>query len=238
MEWVLVTGAAKGLGAAIVDALAGQGKQVLIHFRSGIQEAESLAARCREKYGVKAETIQGDFSTAQSTENFIQILTQNYGNISGLVNNVGTYLAKPALGTSSSEISDLFQICFLSAFEIIKALLPSIIAHKGSILNIGMAGMNSQRTETHAFGYIIAKRSLWELTKSLAKELGTDQVSVNMLSPGYLENSLERPKKRETIPMERLGKLEEAARLAAFLLDKDNRYITGQNIEIAGGVRL
>ncbi len=224
---ILVTGGAKGLGAEICAELAQRGHSVVIHYNQSQKAAETLAAKCQ------AQTIQGDFATPAGVEAFIKNYRGRFPSTQGLVNNVGNYLIAPASKTTHQAWRDLFQTNFFAPQALIQALLPSL----KSVVNIGTAGLHSDRAETYASAYMATKSALWFLTRSLAKELAPDHVTVNMVSPGILETSVD-IEKVSKVPMKRPATLKEAAHLVGFLFEKDSRYITGQNIEVAGGFKL
>lgn len=236
MGFTLVTGGGKRLGANICCALAKEGYDVLVHYRTSKIEADDVVKECL-KYGVKAFSIQGDFTTLESTNKFILACKKEYSQIHNLINNVGNYSVGSALETSTEELKELYQVNFLAPLECIKAFLPSIKANKGSIVNLGVAGLETSRTTIHTPAYRSTKLNLLMLTRSMALELAPFGVSVNMVSPGYLDISIESPKP-DTLPMRRFGTLDEVSRLILFLISRENRYITGQNIEVAGAVQL
>lgn len=234
MTWVLVTGGAKGVGKEICTHLARQGKNLVIHYRSSKKEAEALAQDLR-RMGIRAETIQGDFSTLEGVQTCISLYLAAFQDTEALVNNVGPYLVASALKTAPDALQELFQLHVTAPLALIQALLPSLKNAKGKIINMGMVGCSFPLANTYATGYNMAKLALCMLTKSLAKELASSHVSVNMVSPGYLEGSQDVP---SSLPMGRPVSFEEIARLIAFLLEPKNSHITGQNIEVAGAVRL
>ena len=114
-------------------------------------------------------------------------------------------------------------------------LARELSSHLKNIIFLGVAGIMQSLSDARTSFYTLAKLNLLMLTKSLAKELAPKQIRVNMISPGYLEESIDQPK---SLPMERPAKWEEIAEAALFFLDPKNRSITGQNLEIAGGVRI
>lgn len=230
MGWTLVTGGAKGLGAEICRTLSQEGHSVVVHYNYSAQDAQSVAQECR-KYG-QAEVIQGDFLDQESVQAFVQEYQERFPSTECLVNNVGNYLIKPSLETSLHELASLFQTNVFAPFMITKAL-----SVRGSIVNLGVAGLTGERADTYCSAYTMTKGSLLQWTRSLAKELSSQLISVNMVSPGYLDDSIDLPELSK-LPMKKTVSYQEVARLVAFLLDKKNRSITGQNIEIAGGVRL
>lgn len=236
MAWTLITGGAKGIGAGICKGLAQRGYHPLIHYNTGKTEAEKLAKEC-ESFGVKAEVIQGDFSSRESTQNFIDACLNQYPEVCNLINNVGNVLYRSTLETATDEWHALFQPNLHAPFELCKAYSPSLKRARGSIINLGIAGIDTLKLATIASAYMITKTGLLMLTRFLAKELAPDHVRVNMVSPGIIENSKDLPS-FISLPMERKGTIEEVVNVIAFLLDPQNNYITGQNIEIAGGIGL
>lgn len=232
----LVTGGAQRLGAEICRTLAADGHSIVVHYRQSENEALKVIQDC-QAYGVKAQGIQGDFSTHESTLDFIQRYMQEFPDTQNLVNNVGNYLVQSAFSTSVEEYQQLFQINLFAPIALSNALIPALRKHQGCIVNIGIAGLLTDRADIYSPAYTMTKKCLWQLTKSLALELASEGVKVNMVSPGYIENAVDLPDPKK-LPMRRPATEHEIARMVAFLLQKESEYITGQNIEIAGGVRL
>jgi len=235
MQWTLVTGGSKRLGANICIALANQGCNVLIHYKNSSLQAKATAASCRQ-CGVFAETLCADFSSIESIAELLQTVDKKGFVVNHLINNVGPFLTGTALETSLEEWMHLFQTTVHAPFMLIKGLIPVIKSQKGSIINIGTAGILTMRADVKYAAYTIAKRTLYTLTKSLAKELAVDGVRVNMVSPGETEISLTLSKNFPKIPMKRPAKLKEVIDAVLFLMAAP--YITGQNLEVAGGLGL
>jgi NAD(P)-dependent dehydrogenase (short-subunit alcohol dehydrogenase family) len=234
MKWSLVTGGALRLGAAICRRIAKNGKNLVIHYHTSEQEAVDLARECTA-LGVHAYALKGDFSSLKGAEAFIDHYLTRFSDTECLVHNIGPfYLDSPAT-SSPKELEKLFQINTLVPLLLTQKLLPSLKEQQGHVVYIGMAGADRSSAHTHAFSYDLTKHALALLMKSLAKELAPDAVCVNMVSPGYLEESLDMPKQL-AIPLGRVAHFTEVAEAVAFLLS--SRYITGQNVEVAGGVRL
>jgi NAD(P)-dependent dehydrogenase (short-subunit alcohol dehydrogenase family) len=236
-EWVVVTGAAKRLGATIALYLAQKGYSIVVHYNTSKNEAEEIVRRC-EALGVEACAIQGDFTSLEEIDLFIKKTLQECPKIKFLINNVGNYFLKSALETSVMECIELFQTNLIAPFALIKGLIHAIKNQKGAIVNIGVSGIQSLKANTDRPCYNMTKQALLLLTKSLARELASSQVRVNMVSPGYLDMAVDLPKEVGSLPMGRAGSSEEVARVVAFLLENESGYITGQNIEVAGGVGL
>lgn len=235
--WTLVTGGAKRLGAGICLALAEKRMPILVHYNTSALEAQKVAAECRA-FGVSAEVIQGDFSTSEGVDLFVKQCLRRFPLVGNLINNVGNYLVKSAAETSPEEWNTLFQTNLNAPFALSHGLLSGIRNNRGSIINIGVVGAGRMAADTYSTAYLTSKTALWMLTKSLAKELAPALVRVNMVSPGYIENATDLPEDIFSIPMHRPATVSEIARVVAFLMDEKSNYITGQNIEIGGGVRL
>lgn len=235
--WTLVTGAAGGVGKEICLKLARQGYPLVIHYQKNGQAAAELVELC-QSLNVPAERIQGDFETLASTRSFVEEYVSRFPKTQHLINNASQHFLGPLTHTPDEAWVQIFQVNLHAPFLIIKALLEEIKASEGSILNLGYAGIHHIQADLHATAYATTKTSLWMLTRSLAKELRPFGVRVNMISPGYLENSDDIPSKMDNLLSQRLGTLEEVAEMAAYLLSPKCAYVTGQNIEVAGGARL
>jgi NAD(P)-dependent dehydrogenase (short-subunit alcohol dehydrogenase family) len=235
MTWTLVTGGAKRLGAEICRSLAKEGHNILVHYNKSHVEAMDIVRECKE-LGVDAECIHGDFSTQETMQQFIQVISTK--SIAHLVNNVGEYLIQPGSLTPTDIWNQLYQINFLAPIALIQTLLPSFKKHQGAVVNIGVSGLEPMRANITFTAYLSTKSSLLLATKSLAKELSLFGVRINMVSPGILDNSKDLPKNAQGIPMGRFGTSQDVSRVIVFLLKKENSYITGQNIEVAGGLGL
>lgn len=233
MNWVLITGASCNLGAKTAIALAEQGHNVLIHYNKSLAEAENVARACRS-FDVKAEIIQGDFSSREGVDLFIAIILSKFNDVKVLINNVGNYLEKSALETSLDEWEELFQSNLFAPIAITHALIPSIKSQRGSIINIGTAGISLKANSMNT-AYMATKTGLLLFTKTVAKELAPAQVCVNMVSPGQLETSIVEIK---GLPMGREAEFKDVINVILFLLNKTSSYVTGQNIEVAGGLCL
>jgi len=221
--WTLVTGAAKRVGADIARELASAGHKIIVHYKT----SEDLAKKLVQELGSDSQMIQGDFTTPESTQEFIGKLPSD---IHYLVNNVGNYDTSSALESPLEMWRDLYQTNFFAPLALIQALAPSLKA----LVNLGNAGLNHKNIGSYASPYLHTKYSLYCLTISLAKELAEQKVRVNMVSPGVLENSVD--KKDRRVPFGRWGTNDEIARAVRFLLEEE--YITGQNLEVAGGYKL
>ena len=235
-QWILVTGAAKGVGRAICQELAKKGHSLVIHYNTSTAQAEELQKSCLAAGAKDVALCQGDFTTQESTQTFIQAYKAQFSATYAIINNVGIYERNSFWQTDPLIAADLLHINVWVPFFLIQQLGKSITEAKGHIITIGTSGITSYRANTYATLYTASKQALWSMTKSLAKELADKGVQVNMVSPGKLENSSDC--NTAPFPMGRPGTFEEVASVVSFLLDKKNRYITGQNIEVAGALGL
>ena len=235
MKWTLVTGGARGLGREISRTLAVKRKNLVIHYNHSESQAQALQQELRD-LGAKIEILQGDFSSVASTQRFIDNYLRQFAQTDMLINNVGNYVTGPATSILPEELNHLFHLNITASLMLIQSLLPSLEQSHGHIVNIGMVGSHAVLANTHATAYNMTKLALAMLTKSLAKELAPSRVSINMVSPGYLENSTDLPSDPALMPMGRPGHLKEVADTVLFLLEQS--YITGQNLEVAGGTRM
>lgn len=237
MAWTLVTGGAKRLGANLCLALAKKGHSIVVHYNHSSDEAQGIVKACRE-LGVKADLIQGDFSSMDSLLDFVKRYLERFSDTQCLINNVGNYFIGSALNTDVGEWENLFQTNLHAPFVLMKELMPSIIRYQGNIVNVGICRAEHLQANTYTTAFHITKMSLLALTRSLAKEVAFHKVRVNMVSPGYIDIAVDLPKDLNKIPMRRAASCDEISRVVTFLVDPNGEYITGQNIEVAGGVGL
>lgn len=236
MSWALITGGAKRLGRTLALELAKKGLDVAIHYRTSDTEAEEVTAECRS-FGGKAIAIQGEFSSREGVEDFLNRYKKQCKDTSLLIHNVGNYFMGSLAKTPTEEWQALFQTNFHAAVQITQTLTSSLIEQKGAILAIGCSGLEGKQASKYTPAYRASKVALLYYVRALALELAGEGVSVNMVSPGRLANSVDLTEERvHAIPMKRPGELEEVARAVLFLADPTNRYVTGQNLEVAGGL--
>ncbi|MEX1012692.1 MAG: SDR family oxidoreductase [Waddliaceae bacterium] len=214
---VLVTGASKRLGALICYALAENGYDLCIHYRTSQKEAEEVKARCQEM-GVDAEIVCGD------------LLSIDFRPIDHLINNVGVYTKESLLDYTLDEWKDCFEVNCFAPFALTKRFLPTL----KSVINIGVSGLENSDKQRSL--YRLTKKTLLHITKMLASELAPKGICVNMVSPGQLSISEDLPDNLGSLPMKRAVEPSEITQMILFLLKSPS--ITGQNIDISGGLGL
>lgn len=236
----IVTGASRGLGSAIADELGHGGAKVVVNYSRSKEPAEELAEHLKES-GTEAVAVQADVSDAEQAEKLINETIEHFGQIDILVNNAGINRDKTLKKLEVDDWDEVIQVDLNSAFYTVRAALPHMIEHgSGKIINmssfVGEAGNIGQAN------YAAAKAGLLGFTKTAAQELARYGITVNALCPGFIETDMvanipeeAREKLLKTVPLGRFGKPEEIARAVRYLI-VDGDYITGQSLDINGGV--
>ena len=233
----VVTGGARRLGRQLCATLSGRGFDVVILYRDSEADARSLEQEIAMAGG-RARSLSVDVAVAQQVADVFEGIAAVEGHVDLLVNNVGNYnpqhLTKldPAVwdATLAANLSGAYYCCYHAL-----KLMP-----RGSnIINIGMAGLEGIRANVHGTDYFVSKTGLLVLTRSLAAAYGEQNIRVNMVSPGQLDYSIDLPPPSEIgtwVPLGRSGGLDDVSQAVEYLLDAT--YVTGVNIDVAGGYRL
>lgn len=233
----VVTGGARRLGRQLCTALAARGYDVVILYRDSEADARSLEQQILAT-GQRARARAVDVGVERQVAEVFAEIARDEGHVDLLVNNVGNYNPQhvtrldPAVwdATLATNLSGAYYCCFHAL-----PLMPS----GGSIINIGMAGLEGIRANVHGTDYYVSKTGLLVLTRALAAAHAGRNIRVNMVSPGQLDNSIDLPppeKIGRSVPLGRAGTLEDIAQAVAYLLDAT--YVTGVNVDVAGGYRL
>jgi 3-oxoacyl-[acyl-carrier protein] reductase len=237
----VVTGAGRGIGRAIALKLAQLGASIVINYRSSAKEAEEVISEIRNNGG-KAEMVQGDVSSFEDSEKVIKFAVESFGRLDILVNNAGITKDTLLLRMKEEDFSKVLDINLKGVFNCTKHASNIMLKQKsGRIINIssviGLIGNAGQAN------YAAAKAGIIGFTKSVAKELGTRGITANSIAPGFITTDMtevlsEKVKEKllENVPLKRLGSPEDVANLAAFLASDNASYITGQVINVDGGM--
>jgi len=238
---VLVTGGSRGIGREICIAFAAPTTHVYFNYSSAADAARETEALVKQAGG-RASGIQADVSAENSVAAFIKQVVEAEGQIDVLVNNAGVTRDGLVVRMKESDWDTVMNVNLKGAFFCIKAVAKQMMKQRyGRIINlssvVGVAGNPGQAN------YVAAKAGIIGLTKSVARELATRNITVNAVAPGFIETDMTRdlPEKAkaamlQTIPMRRPGLPKEIAETVVFLASDSAAYITGQTLHVSGGM--
>ena len=239
----IVTGGSRGIGRAIVKELAGRGANVAFSFSRNKEMADDLVAEVVAS-GRRAMAFQTDATDADGAQQMVRAVKSEFGSVDYLVNNAGITRDKLIMMMSEEDWDAVLDTNLKGVFNVTKPAISIMVRQRrGSVLNIasisGVVGMAGQTN------YSASKAGLIGFTKALAKEVGRRSITVNAMALGLIETDMTsvladeyRQKIIEQIPLNRYGTATEVARIATFLLSDDARYITGQVIQVDGGLAM
>lgn len=240
----LVTGSSSGIGRATAEAMGRQGARVAVNYLKNRAGAEQAVETIR-KAGGQAEAFRADVTSSADVRAMVRAVRERWGRVDILVNNAGDLLARRTLADMTEDYWDkIMALNLKSAFLCVKAVWEEMAARKsGCIINVtSIAGRNGGGPGAAA--YAAAKGGLLTYTKGLAKELAPYGVRVNAVAPGVIQTPYhERYSPPElfqkyiaSVPLGRAGTAEEVAEVMVFLASPAARYITGETIEVNGGM--
>ncbi|OPJ63609.1 3-oxoacyl-[acyl-carrier-protein] reductase [Clostridium oryzae] len=240
-ECAIVTGAGRGIGKAIALRLAKSGINIVVNYRKSEDEANEIV-KLLEAEGVEAIAVKADVSKFDDAEALIKAAVDKFGKIDILVNNAGITKDALIMRMKEADFDSVINVNLKGCFNCTKHVSSVMLKQrKGRIVNIssiiGVIGNAGQAN------YSASKAGIIGITKSTAKELGSRGITVNAVAPGYIETEMtdvlpEKQKKAmlDSIPLRRAGKPEDIAELVNFLCSESASYITGQVINIDGGM--
>ncbi len=239
----LITGAARGIGKALALKFASEGANIaftdLVIDENGKQTEEEISA-----IGVKAKGYASNAANFAETQNVVAEVVKDFGRIDILVNNAGITKDRLMLRMSESDWDAVIAVNLKSAFNFINAVLPVMMRQRGGSI-INMASVVGVHGNAGQANYAASKAGLIALAKSIAQEVGSRNIRANAIAPGFIETAMTaalpddvRAEWTKKIPLRRGGKVEDIANVATFLASDMSGYVTGQVIQVDGGMNM
>lgn len=237
----VVTGGSRGIGKAVALKLASLGANVVINYAGNVEAAINTAEECKT-YGVEAVVVQGDVSNSADCKAIVEAAVNNFGTVDILVNNAGITRDNLMIRMSEEEFDEVIATNLKGTYLMMKAVSRQMLKQKyGRIVNmssvVGIMGNPGQVNYSASKGGVIA------MTKSFAREIATKGITVNAVAPGFIATDMTKKLSDSAadaisaqIPMNRMGSPEDVADVVAFLSREDTRYVTGQVINVDGGM--
>lgn len=242
----VVTGASKGIGAAIAERFGKEGASVVVNYASDKAGAERVAKQI-EASGGRALVVKADVSKKEDIQKLFGETTLRFGKVDILVNNAGVYEFRPLEAIDENHFHKLFNLNLLGLLLTTKTAVENMNGEGGSVINV--SSVVAKTPPAGASVYSATKGAVDVVTRSLAQELGARKIRVNSLSPGFTDTEGVRSSADTNgeafrdlavsrTPLGRVGTGEDIAGAAAFLASDDSRWITGETILTGGGIRL
>ena len=232
----LITGASRGLGAFLALELSREGLAVIVHHRRGRSRALRLVQTIRREGGV-AEAFGADLAQPAQVESLFRKIRRKFGHLHLLINNAGTYRPVPLLRARAGDWQTGLDSTATSTFLTTRAALSLFPKAGGRIINLGDSACERLTARKMAPGYHLGKVGVLLLTRSLAAQLAPRRITVNCISPGYLENSIDLPPPR-SLPGGRPVTFSEILSAVRYLLAPQADSVTGTNLVISRGWNL
>ncbi|GAB2777214.1 3-oxoacyl-[acyl-carrier-protein] reductase [Rhabdobacter roseus] len=237
----LVTGASRGIGRAIALRFAQEGAHVAFTYLSSVEKGEALVAEL-EQYGIKAKGYRSDASDFQAADALVSQVVADFGTLDVLINNAGITKDGLLMRMSEEQWDTVITVNLKSVFNLTKAAIKTMMRAKtGSIINLtSVVGIRGNAGQAN---YAASKSGIIGFTKSVALELGSRNIRSNAVAPGFIETEMTDALEakaldewKQSIPMKRGGQPEEVADACIFLASDLSRYITGQVLQVDGGM--
>jgi len=237
----LITGATRGIGKQIAITLAKQGYNIALNYRKENEELENTKKEI-EEIGVQVIAVKGDVANFEDCENFVKQVIERFGQIDVLVNNAGITKDMLLMRMKKEDFEQVIDTNLVGTFNVTKNVVPYMMkARSGRIINISsVVGISGNAGQTN---YSASKAGIIGFTKSLAKEIASRNILVNAVAPGFIETNMTDVLKDDVkqeiaknIPLKRMGTAQDVANVVKFLASDDSSYITGQVINVDGGM--
>ncbi len=238
---VLISGATRGIGRGIAVAFAKNGANVAFTYSASVEAANDLEAELKS-FGVKAKAYQSNAAKFEASQDLVADVLKEFGTIDILVNNAGITKDNLLMRISEADFDDVIEINLKSVFNLTKAVIrPMMKQRNGVIINMSsVVGVKGNAGQTN---YAASKAGIIDFTKSVALELGSRNIRCNAIAPGFIETEMTAKLDeatvegwRKAIPLKRGGTPEDVANACLFLASDLATYITGQVINVDGGM--
>lgn len=237
----LITGATRGIGKGIAEVFAKQGANVAFTYSSSVEAAQTLEKEL-ESYGVKAKGYQSNAAKFDAAQELVDAVIKEFGTVDVLINNAGITKDNLLMRISEEDFDSVIEVNLKSVFNLTKAVIrPMMKQRSGSIINMSsVVGVQGNAGQTN---YAASKAGMLGFTKSVALELGSRNIRCNAIAPGFIETEMTAKLDekvvdgwRQAIPLKRGGQPEDIANACVFLASDMSAYITGQTLNVDGGM--
>jgi acetoacetyl-CoA reductase len=237
----VVTGGTGGIGTAICKQLAADYQVIACYFKGGNHDEAKRWQALLQRAGYEIDIVYADLARFADCEKLAALVLEKYSHVDVLVNNAGITIDASLKKMSPSQWQEVIDSNLTSVFNVTRNILPSMLQNGyGRIISI--SSINGRKGQFGQCNYAASKAALFGFSKSLAQEVAAKGITVNTISPGYIETPMLAQMKEELlqniiadIPVGRLGKPEEIAQAVAFLAHQSSGFITGANLDINGG---
>ena len=237
----IITGASRGIGKGIAITFAKQGANIAFTYLSSEEKAKALEEEL-SAFGIKAKGFKSDASKFEATQDLADKVIETFGSIDVLVNNAGITKDNLLMRMSEEDFDTVMEVNMKSIFNLTKAVLrPMLKQRSGSIIN--MSSVVGVKGNAGQANYSASKAGIIGFTKSVALELGSRNIRCNAIAPGFIETEMTKALSNdqvndwaESIPLKRTGQVEDIANTSLFLASDMSSYITGQVINVCGGM--
>jgi acetoacetyl-CoA reductase len=237
----VVTGGTGGIGTAICQRLSEEFKVVACYYKEGRHEEAKKWQQEQQQLGYDVEIVYGDIAQYEDCEKLISLILERYGHIEVLVNNAGITKDCSLRKMTPAQWQQVLDANLTSVFNMTRNIIPAML-DKGYGRIINISSINGRKGQFGQCNYASTKSALFGFSKSLALEVASKGITVNTVSPGYIESPMLSQLKEEVlhniisqIPVGRLGYPKEVADVVAFLASPSSGFITGSNIDVNGG---
>ncbi len=237
----LITGASRGIGKGIAEVFAKNGANVAFTYNASADAAAALENELQQ-YGIKAKGYKSDASKYDQAQQLVEEVLKDFGSIDILINNAGITKDNLLMRISEEDFDKVIEVNLKSVFNLTKAVIKPMMKQRfGSIINMSsVVGVKGNAGQTN---YAASKAGILGFTKSVALELGSRNIRCNAIAPGFIETEMtdkldENTVKgwRDAIPLKRGGTPEDVANVCVFLASEMSAYVTGQTINVDGGM--